>query len=104
MAHYKNHLLSKGSTIKQALVKLNKLAEDSILFVVDLENKLLGSLTDGDIRRGLINGVSVDDTVDSVSQHNPRFIRKGESNIDKLISYREKNLKIIPVLDHGRLN
>ena len=63
------------------------------------KNRLLGSLTDGDIRRGLIEGVKVTDKVDVIIQSNPKFILKGEKNIEKIIKYREKNYRILPVLD-----
>ncbi len=51
----KKHLVHQDTPIKSALVLLNELAKDAILFVVDSEEKLIGSLTDGDVRRGLIN-------------------------------------------------
>lgn len=61
MRSYKEHLIAKGSTIKQALSQLNTLAADAILFVVDENYRLIGSLTDGDVRRGLISGLGVED-------------------------------------------
>lgn len=99
MRNFKEHLLLTQNTIKEALIKLQDLAKDAILFVVDKEDKLLGSLTDGDIRRGLINGIAVTDKVDMIIQANPKFIRKGEKNLEKIIEYREGNYRILPVLD-----
>ena len=60
MRNFREHLILNGSAIKEALVKLDKLAADAILFVVDTEDKLIGSLTDGDVRRGLIKGVNIE--------------------------------------------
>jgi len=99
MINFKLHLLPTKSTIKQALFKLDELAKDAILFVVDQDEKLIGSLTDGDIRRGLIKGISINNNVNDVIQENPRFIRKGETNLQTIIEYREQNYRIIPVLD-----
>lgn len=96
---YTKHLIKSGSTIKQALERLDKLAKDAILFVVDEEGKLIGSLTDGDVRRGLIKGIIISQRVDEIIQPNPRFLTKGERDIRKVIEYREQNFKIIPVLD-----
>lgn len=79
---------------------LNKLAKDAISFVVDENDRLIGSLTDGDVRRGLINGAELDQPVDDIIQSNPRFIRKGDQDIQKVIEYRENDFKIIPILDH----
>ena len=103
MRNYKDHLLLTESTIREALIKLQDLAKDAILFVVDDEDKLLGSLTDGDIRRGLIDGVEVTDNVNKIIQPNPKFIRKGEKNLEKKIEYREGNYRILPVLDDNNI-
>lgn len=99
MRNYKEHLIKNGSSIKEALVKLDKLASDAILFVVSEKNELIGSLTDGDVRRGLIKGITIDNKVTEIIQESPRYIKKGEDNIKKIIEYREGNFKILPVLD-----
>lgn len=99
MISYKDHLIYLGNTIEEALLRFNKLGKDAILFVVDLEQKLVGALTDGDVRRGLLKGVKIEQTLHLIIQSNPRFIRKGDNNIQKIIEYRESNFRIIPVLD-----
>ncbi|MBS4014240.1 MAG: nucleotidyltransferase family protein [Bacteroidetes bacterium] len=99
MKTYHNHLLLTGSTIRLALERLNKLASDAIIFIVNDSNQLIGSLTDGDVRRGLLKGYGIDNKVEEIIQKNPRFIRKGEHNINKVIEYRENNFRIIPILD-----
>ena len=99
MNTFRKHLLLKESTIFQALEQLNIQASDPILFIIDKENRLVGSLTDGDIRRGFISGFGLEDKVDSIIQPSPKFIRKGERDINKVIEYRDNNYKIIPILD-----
>ena len=101
MKSYKDHLILSGSTLKDALLKLNELSQDSILFVVDLEHKLIGALTDGDVRRGLLKGFTIDSPINEIIQDNPRFIKKGENNLKKVIEYREGDFRILPVLDHN---
>src|SRR5690625_1692415 len=99
MRHYKEHLIPTGTSIKEALKVLDRLAKDAIVFVVDSDHKLIGSLTDGDVRRGLINDVSLVQPVDDVIQSNPKYIRKTNYDIEKVIEYREKDYKIVPILD-----
>lgn len=99
MINYKDHLILSNSCIKQALVQLDKLGRDAILFVVDEEDKLIGALTDGDVRRGLIKGISIDNPIINIITSNPRFIRKGDRDIQKVIEFRERNFRIIPILD-----
>jgi len=99
MRNYRDHLLYSESTIKQALIQLDVLAKDAILFVIDENEMLIGSLTDGDVRRGLIKGITIDNSVNSIIQSNPRFIKKGERDVQKIIEYREGHYRILPVLD-----
>tara|TARA_B110000114_G_scaffold173855_1_gene201824 strand:- start:3843 stop:4889 length:1047 start_codon:yes stop_codon:yes gene_type:complete len=99
MTNYKQHIINENTSIKKALIQLDKLAKDAILFIVDNNDKLIGSLTDGDVRRGLIKGISLQEEVLSVIQQNPKFIRKGKSELKEIIEYRNQNLNILPVLD-----
>ena len=85
MTSYKNHLILTGCTIRQALIQLTQLGINAIIFVVDEENKLIGSITDGDIRRGLIKGALLDDPINTIIRAIPRFIKKGERDIQKVI-------------------
>lgn len=94
-------MIQSGTTIKESLYVLNKLAKDAISFVVDESSCLLGSLTDGDVRRALIRGIQLDRPVDEIIQSHPKFIRKYDFDIKKLIEYREGNFRILPVLDEG---
>lgn len=99
MSDFRRHLIFSGSVIRQALVQLDELATDAILFVVDRNQRLIGSLTDGDIRRGLIKGFSIENKIDVIIQENPRVIRKGDSDIDKVVEYRDNHYRIIPIVD-----
>ncbi|NRT15102.1 dTDP-glucose pyrophosphorylase [Flavobacterium sp. 28A] len=101
MRNFRDYLIFSGSTIKEGLLKLNILSKDAILFVVDSNDKLLGSLTDGDVRRALINGVTIDKAVDEIIQSEPKYIRKGDQDIEKIIEYREGNYRILPILDNN---
>ncbi len=97
--NYRKHLIKCGSSIKEALIQFGKIGMDAIVFVVDEQDRLIGSLTDGDVRRGLIKGVSIDDSIDKIIRRNPKFIRKGERDINKIISFRVANYRIVPILN-----
>lgn len=101
MRIYKDHLILTGSTVREALLMLDELAHDAILFVVNEKDMLIGALTDGDVRRGLIKGFTIDSLVDDIIQSNPRYITKGENDLNKIIEYREDNFRIVPVLDEN---
>lgn len=101
MRVYKDHLIFSGSKVKDALLLLNELSQDAILFVVDSTDKLIGALTDGDVRRGLIKGFTIESYIDEIIQDNPRYILKGENNLNKIIEYREGDFRIVPVVDEN---
>ncbi|RTY90302.1 nucleotidyltransferase [Flavobacterium sp. GSN2] len=101
MRIYKDHLILSGSPIKLALLQFNQLGQDAILFVVDSDDKLIGALTDGDVRRGLLKGFIIDSCVDEIIQDNPRYITKGENNLKKIIEYREGDFRIVPIVDEN---
>lgn len=96
---FTKHLIPEIADVREALNRLNILAADAILFVIDENGKLVGSLTDGDIRRGFIKGYNFDTPISQFIQANPVYIRKGERFISELESFRQRNLKVIPILD-----
>lgn len=102
MNDYQRHIISGEAKIKEALIKLDQLASDAILFAVDDQERLLGSLTDGDIRRGLIKNLTTDDKVIEFCQNNPKFILKGQEKLDEIQYFRENNFKIIPVINEAK--
>lgn len=99
MEHYKKHLLSDQSTVRDALVLINDLPNAATVFVVNDNQELLGSISDGDIRRALITGAEITDNILSVTHRNFKFIRKGETALDKLAEFRSKKIYLIPVLE-----
>lgn len=94
-----NHIITKGDSVREALIKLDKLGSDAILFIVDSNKKLLGSLTDGDLRRGFIKGLGFENQLLDFVQMNPKYIRENDYSIEKLEEYKSKNFKIIPILN-----
>lgn len=93
------HTILSHETVREALVKLDVLASDAILFVVEDNYKLVGSLTDGDLRRGFIKGLGFEDPILSFIQPNPSYVIEGENAVNKLEEYRTKNFKVVPVLN-----
>lgn len=93
------NLLDCKATILEALEKLNNVPDSLTLFVVDKEGKLLGTLTDGDIRRGLLRGKTLNDSVDVVMHRDFRFLRNHKFSISEIIAFREKKISLIPLLD-----
>ena len=96
-------MIIDNSTIKEALVNLNKLKYNPILFVIDKNQKLLGSVTDGDIRRGLLRDLSLDSNIKRIIQPYPKYITKSSNDILKLIDYRNNGIKVLPILSNKKI-
>lgn len=99
LIHYKSRLIAQSASILEAMGVLNLIAKEPIAFVVDKENKLLGSLTDGDIRRGILKGMQLSDAVETIIQPNPVYIRKNNYKVEDIVNYKSKNIMILPVVD-----
>ncbi len=75
-----------------------------IALVVDDRQLLLGTLTDGDIRRGLLHGASLETPVDQLMNRNFRFVRSSNDQAEVLEMMRREELRQIPMLDvQGRV-
>lgn len=96
----KSLFITTDTSIKESMQKLNETSE-KILFVVDDKEKLLGTVSDGDIRRGLIHGVNFADSVETVFHRNYIALPSGLPDFKQqarqlMIS---KKIEQIPVLD-----
>ena len=70
-----NHLISTCKTLLDALNQINSLkCGPLVLFVVDESGKMVGTLTDGDSRRALIAGASVNATTEKIMHRNFNYL------------------------------
>ena len=95
------HIISESSTIIEALERLNNLSGHAVmtLFVTNEKNVMTGTLTDGDIRRGLIAGVQPSESVSKVMRRKFRALSGDEINVEQLRSYRNHGVKLLPLLN-----
>lgn len=99
----KKPVVSSEITIKEALKKLD-LCATKILFIIDQENHLTGSLSDGDVRRFIISGGDLDSPIDQACNHSPFAINTGTyTNEDLKHWFTKKKIDAIPVVDHNGL-
>lgn len=94
------YIISSEATILQALSALNEIGHATqTLFVVDGQDKMVGTLTDGDIRRSLITGMPISSPVNTVMHKNFQYITQAEWDVQRLKTLRKKNILFIPILD-----
>ena len=103
MSHeWQNVLLEPTSTILQALDIINREAL-RVALVVDKDNHLVGVVTDGDIRRGLLNNLSLTDPIAMVMNTNPTVAEAGTKKTDLISVMESKGILSIPLIDNGQI-
>ena len=93
-----NNLIKSKSTIIEALKLINQ-SDLYTLFVIDEENKVLGTLTDGDIRRFLVSGGQLQDETFKAMHTNFSFVSAEENIVAKLRDLKSRDITLVPALD-----
>jgi len=98
---WRRALISPETTLTDAIENLNQVGIKLVL-CVDKELRLLGSVSDGDIRRGLLRGLSLQDPVRGVINSSPLVVPEGtEFEVVRAIMRANKVLQL-PIVDHER--
>lgn len=99
MEDYSNNIIKSGYSIFDALRALNNLQTKFLdLFVEDEKGKVVGVVTDGDLRRGLIAGAQLTDVVDVVMNRKFAYFENGDIDVKLLKYYKSKGMSLIPSL------
>lgn len=98
MNDIENIKISQNSTIKEALKTIGDGAMQ-IAIIVDEKDKLLGTLTDGDIRRGLLKGLDLNSSIESLISRNPIYAKHTDTKKSILELGLSKKLNQIPIVD-----
>ena len=95
------HIIQITEVARKALKALDELPDNAkrTLFVINDKGQLMGSLTDGDIRRGLLNGLEISQGLDLFIHRNYKFLRQGEESIDKIKQFKEADIFLVPLVD-----
>lgn len=96
----KKYLIQETTTIKDALIAINNITHNGeSLIVINDQQQMVGSLTDGDIRRGLIAGAELSDMINKIMHRDFKFIKQEEYDVVHLKSFRDRCILFIPILD-----
>ena len=100
----KNHIISKDIALIEALSHINEVGPDPlVLFVVDENKRMVGTLTDGDSRRALIAGASIYDSVEKIMHKNFNFMKVEDINdVNEIKRQRSLKMRLVPVLDRDK--
>ena len=99
----RKYIIIESANIKDALIAINNITHDGeSLIVVNSDQQMVGSLTDGDIRRGLIAGAELADPVGNIMNRDFKFIKEEEYDVAHLKSFRDRRIMFIPILDEQK--
>lgn len=89
-----NNILSCEGKISEA-IQLLQTSDVKIIIVVSKSNKILGTITDGDIRRGLINGKGLENNCTEVMNKKPKYALKGDEKDINLLLQTNKYVPLV---------
>jgi dTDP-glucose pyrophosphorylase len=96
-------LVAPSASVREALETITKNSRQAVM-VVDEGGRLVGIVTDGDIRRGLLRGVALDGRVADLMNRRPLTTPIGTARAEALALMQQRSLRHLPVVDAvGRL-
>ncbi len=103
MSNFEDILLGPDTSIIEALEKLVA-SQQQIILVVDDKRKLLGTVVDGDVRRGILNKIPLENSILEIMKETPTTITSKTGRKEILSMMEERGILHIPVLDcEGRV-
>lgn len=101
---FQPHIIGSKSTARDALRSISTLPDGAVLnlFVVNEEGILIGTITDGDIRRGLLNDLEISDCVVEFMNKQYKYFLQGENNSLQHKEYAKLGLELIPILNDSK--
>lgn len=98
------HIINQNVSLLEALECINGLApEPLVLFVVDDDDRMVGTLTDGDSRRALIAGASVNDKAEKIMHRNFNYMRVDDvQNVQEIRRQKKMLMTLVPILDDDK--
>jgi len=100
MKDWKKTSVAPGTSIKETMAVIDK-SSLQIALVVDPDDKLLGTVTDGDIRRGILNGISLEEPVKRIYYVSPLTASVDDDIKTMNRIMKEQSISQLPVVDHG---
>lgn len=96
-------LLPPDALVREALTQIDA-GSSQLAIIVDNQRCVIGVVTDGDVRRGLLAGVTLDDTVERIMNRNPKLVSVDASDEEIQALMRREVIHQVPIVDgEGRI-
>lgn len=101
MKDYIKYIIPDTASLRDALIALNNLSSDVLtLFILDKNECMIGSLTDGDVRRKLVDGCTLNESVTKAMHTTFHYIKYRNINVLDIKKLKETNITLLPCLDN----
>lgn len=102
--NYKQFLLQRGASLRDAMEQLDRITARNI-FVVDQQDRLLGSISDGDIRRAILKGTSLEEPAEKHMHMQPRYVLENRTGQEEQIKrfMLELGIESVPIVNNDRV-
>jgi dTDP-glucose pyrophosphorylase len=98
----KNITINLQSTLRKSMIKIKKNKMKGLI-VIDKNNILLGTLTDGDLRKHILKNNNLNQKITQIYNKNPKYLFENKFTLKKAKNYIEKyNLTFLPVVDQEK--
>lgn len=101
VSDYREVTVEEGTSFGESIKRMEQ-HKKSIALIVDGENRLLGIVTDGDIRKAILNGIQPDEDVHKVMNTNPFCLGPGYSEGEMIRTMTDQNIYHLPIIDEER--
>ncbi len=95
--NFKKNLFNKNNSIIDAIKRINSL-DLKFLVILNEKNSLVGTVTDGDLRRAIVNKISLTERVDLIMNKKFIFLKRDISNDFGQIILKKKSINVLPIL------
>jgi len=103
MIDFQKYIISDTASIKDALIAINKLTSDVLtLFVITKNGRMVGSVTDGDIRRKLVAGFSLEDNITIAMNTAFNYVSDCKVLVTEIKKFKEANITLLPCLNNEK--
>lgn len=102
MMDLSKHIVSTAESIRDTIKKMDE-SKTNFIVAVESRQKVKGIVTEGDIRRAILNGLDLQDSVGTIVNRDYKSLAEGYSNAQALRLFKSKKTTHLPVLNNGRM-
>jgi len=99
----RKHIINDQYTVRDALKVIDQYGLiANVLFIVDEKALVIGAVSDGDIRRGLLSGADLNAPVTSVCQKNFKYLPENKYGKREIEELKARNIRFAPVINDSK--